>query len=106
MKLAATSTLFLGAILLAQEEPQVSSTPDMQVPAGGWASPKPHPQLAAMADNTWLFLPTRFIPDGATSFRDMKFGKDYGGIGHTKGESEMVYDEARNVTVWFGGCGK
>jgi len=88
-----------------QPEPQkVTPLPDMEAPAQGWASVKPNPQVEAMADNTWMELKTRFVPDGAVSYADMKFGRDHGGIGHPKGESCMVYDDARNVTIWFGGC--
>jgi len=76
----------------------------MFVPAGGWSSMKPNPVLTTMPDNTWTFLPCKFVPKGVTSFGDMKFGQDYGGFGHPKTEVVLVYDEARNVTVWFGGC--
>ena len=83
---------------------KVAPLPDMEVPAGGWGSLKPDPQVQAMADNSWMQLKTKFVPDGAESANGMKFGKDFHGFGHPKGESCLVYDEARNLTVWFGGC--
>jgi hypothetical protein len=78
--------------------------PDLAVPAVGWATRKPHPQAQAMPDNSWLVLPTQFRPENTPSFANYKFGMDFGKFGHPKREVCLVYDEARNVTIWFGGC--
>jgi len=83
---------------------RVTPLPDLPVPPGGWSSMNPNPKVAAMPDNSWMVLETTFVPKGATSFRTMKFGADYRKLGHPKTEVCLVYDEARNVTIWFGGC--
>jgi hypothetical protein len=51
-----------------------------------------------------MVLPTKYVPENATSFGNARFGVDYNKLGHAKGEVCLVYDEERNVIVWFGGC--
>jgi N-acetylneuraminic acid mutarotase len=86
------------------EDKAPASPPDLAVPATGWATRRPHPQVAAMPPNSWLILPTKYHPEGALSFGKNKFGVDYNQFGHPKTEVCLVYDEAENVIVWFGGC--
>jgi hypothetical protein len=78
--------------------------PDLAVPKEGWASLKPNPAVLEMKDNSWMILPTQFRPERAPSFGTFQFGADYRKFGHPKTEVCLVYDEARNVTIWFGGC--
>jgi hypothetical protein len=78
--------------------------PDLGVPAAGWSTRKPHADVLKMADNSWLTLPTKYQPEKTTSFGKSQFGVDYNKLGHPKTEVCLVYDEERNVTIWFGGC--
>ncbi len=55
---------------------------------------KMNPKLAGVPDNTWVKMAPKMEPDH----------KNFGGFGHPKGESFLVYDESANLTVWFGGC--
>jgi len=93
-----------GVDLVAKRSARVPG--DMEVPAGGWATLKPNPELAAMPDNSWKLLTTKFVPRGAVSFDEFRFGLDPAWkLGHPKEAASLVYDEARNVTVFFGGYG-
>jgi hypothetical protein len=53
-----------------------------------------NPDLINLPDNTWKKMNPTFDPPGLGN----------GGFGHPHDESQITFDEAGGVVVWFGGC--